>query len=132
MIHRLISGIEIARDNNFNIEIKNIKFTDEFITRSSKDYLRYLNEIIINNNIGIKYQKEIDKNELKNIELNYDVLSISKMKNNSYSNDFLDKFITKSKEHLYVDGIICCPYVEENIIKDILILVPKKELLIVN
>ena len=132
MIHRLISGIEIARDNNFNIEIKNIKFTDEFITRSSKDYLRYLNEIMINNNIGIKYQKEIDKNELKNIELNYDVLSISKMKNNHYSNDFLDKFITKSKEHLYVDGIISCPYVEENIIKDILILVPKKELLIAN
>ena len=69
---------------------------------------------------------------LKNIELNYDVLSISKMKNNHYSNDFLDKFITKSKEHLYVDGIISCPYVEENIIKDILILVPKKELLIAN
>jgi hypothetical protein len=130
MIHRLISMIEITRDNNYNIDIKNIKFTDEFITKSSKEYLRYLNEIMINNNIGIKYQKEIDKDEIKNIKSNYEILSISKMKNNDYSNEFLDNFITKSKEHLYVDGIISCPYVEENIIKDILILVPKNEALL--
>ena len=36
MIHRLISMIEIKRDKNYNIDIKDIKFTDEFITKSSK------------------------------------------------------------------------------------------------
>ena len=126
MIHRLISGIEITRDNNYNIDIKNIKFTDEFITKSSKEYLKYLNEIMMNNNIGIKYQEEIDKEKIKNMELNYDILSITKMKNNGYSNEFLEDFILKSREHLYIDGIISCPYVEENIVKDVLILVPKK------
>lgn len=130
MIHRLISMIEITRDNNYNIDIKNIKFTDEFITKSSKEYLRYLNEIMINNNIGIKYKKEIDKEKLKNIELDYDILSLTKMKNNKYPNKFIEEFISKSKEHLYIDGIISCPYVEENIIKDILILVPKNEALL--
>lgn len=45
MIHRLISMIEIKRDKNYNIEIKDIKFTDEFITKSSKEYLKYLNTI---------------------------------------------------------------------------------------
>ena len=132
MIHRLISQIEITRDNNFNIYIKSIKFTDEFITKSSKEYLKYLNEIMLNNNIGIKYQEEIDKEKLKNIESDYDVLSLTKMKNNVYSNEFIEDFISKSRQHLYVDGIISCSYIEENTIKDVLILVPKKEIITTN
>ena len=129
MIHRMISMIEIKRDKNYNIDIKDIKFTDEFITKSSKEYLKYLNNIMNDNNIGIKFHKEIDEIELKNIESNYDILSIMKMKNKEYSNKFLEEFITKSQEHLYIDGIVSCPYIEGNIIKDILILVPKNELI---
>ena len=129
MIHRLISMIEIKRDKNYNIDIKDIKFTDEFITKSSKEYLKYLNNIMNDNNIGIKFHKEIDEIELKNMESNYDILSIMKMKNKEYSNKFLEEFITKSQEHLYIDGIVSCPYTEKNVIKDILILVPKNELI---
>ena len=129
MIHRLISMIEIKRDKNYNIEIKDIKFTDEFITKSSKEYLKYLNNIMNDNNIGIKFHKEIDEIELKNMESNYDILSIKKMKHKEYSNKFLEEFITKSQEHLYIDGIVSCPYTEKNVIKDILILVPKKKLI---
>ena len=132
LIHRLISQIEIARDKNYNIEIKNIKFTDELITKSSKEYIKYLNKIMENNNIGIKFYKEINKEKLKNIELDYDILSIKKMKSNKYSNEFLEYFISKSREHLYVDGIISCPYVEENKLKDILILIPKKDITVTN
>lgn len=126
MINRLISMIEIKRDKNYNIDIKNIKFTDEFITKSSKEYLKYLNNIMNDNNIGIKFYKEI---ELKNMESNYDILSIIKMKNKEYSNKFLEEFISKSQEHLYIDGIVSCPYIEGNTIKDILILVPKNKLI---
>lgn len=129
MIHRLISMIEIKRDKNYNIEIKDIKFTDEFITKSSKEYLKYLNTIINDNNIGIKFHKEIDEIELKNMESNYDILSIIKMKSKEYSNKFLEEFISKSQAHLYIDGIVSCPYIEGNTIKDILILVPKNELI---
>lgn len=78
LIHRLISQIEITRDKNYNIDIKNIKFTDELITKSSKEYIKYLNKIMENNNIGIKFYKEINNEKLKNIELDYDVLSIKK------------------------------------------------------
>lgn len=35
-------------------------------------------------------------------------------------NKFLKEFITKSQEHLYIDGIVSCPYIEENVIKDII------------
>ena len=132
MIHRLVSQIEITRDKNYNIEIKNIKFTDEFITKSSKEYLKYLNKIMIDNNIGIKYQEEINKDKLKVLKQDYDILSITEMKNNKYSNEFLENFISKSKEHLYIDGIISCPYVEDNKLKDILILIPKTKILLVN
>lgn len=132
LIHRLISQIGITRDKNYNIEIKNIKFTDELITKSNKEYIKYLNKIMENNNIGIKFYKEINKEKLKNIEVDYDILSIKKMKSNKYSNEFLEYFISKLREHLYVDGIISCPYVEENKLKDILILVPKKDTMVAN
>ena len=132
MIHRLVSQIEITRDKNYNIEIKDIKFTDEFITKSSKEYLKYLNKIMTDNNTGIKYQKEINKEKLKDLEQDYDILSVTKMKNNKYSNEFLGDFISKSKEHLYIDGIISCPYVKDNKLKDILILVPKTKMEIAN
>ena len=132
LIHRLISQIEITRDKNYNIDVKNIKFTDELITKSSKEYIKYLNKIMENNNIGIKFYKEINKEKLKNIEVDYDILSIKKMKSNKYSNEFLEYFISKSREQLYIDGIISCPYVEENKLKDILILVPKKDIAVTN
>ena len=132
MIHRLVSQIEITRDKNYNIEIKDIKFTDEFITKSSKEYLKYLNKIMTDNNTGIKYQKEINKEKLKDLEQDYDILSVTKMKNNKYSYEFLGDFISKSKEHLYIDGIISCPYVKDNKLKDILILVPKTKIPLVN
>ena len=132
MIHRLISQIEITRDSNYNIDIKNIKFTDEFITKSSKSYLKYLNEIMINNNIGIKYQTEIDEEKLKKVELDYDILSLRKMKNNECSNEFIEDFISKLREHLYVDGIISYQYIEGNTIKDVLLLVPKKDIRVAN
>ena len=132
IIHRLVSQIEITRDKNYNIEIKNIKFTDEFITKSNKEYLKYLNKIMADNNIGIKFQEKINKEELKIIEQDYDTLSVTKMKNNKYSNEFLEDFISKSKEHLYIDGIISRPYIEDSKLKDILILVPKTKIPLVN
>lgn len=41
-----MASIEITRDDNYNIEIKNIKFTEEFISKSTKDYIDYLNEYV--------------------------------------------------------------------------------------
>ena len=46
ILNKLVSQIEITRDKNYNIEIKNIKFTDEFISRSCKEYLE-LNMLVV-------------------------------------------------------------------------------------
>ena len=122
------SGKDLMRPEMQRL-LKDIKFTDEFITKSSKEYLKYLNNIMNDNNIEIKFHKEIDEIELKNMESNYDILSIKKMKRKEYFDKFLEEFITKSQEHIYIDGIVSCPYTEKNVIKDILILVPKNELI---
>lgn len=63
------------------------------------------------------------------MESNYDILSINKMKNKEYSNEFLEEFISKSQDHIYIDSIVRCPYIEGNTIKDVLILVPKNKLI---
>lgn len=129
LINRLISSIEISRDDNYNIEIKNIKFTEEFISKSTKDYIDYLNELLTDNNIGITYKEQINKEKLLELEKDYTIMSLVKMENNLYSEEELSNYIDLMKEHFYVDGIINCPYIEGNNIVDTLILIPKTEVI---
>lgn len=132
MIHRLISGIEITRDDNYNIDIKYIKFTDEFITKSSTEFIKYLYIVLKNDTVGIKYLNGITEKEVEVKKKDYDVLSILKMTNNEYSSEFVDDFFAKAHSHFYVDGIIGSLYFEGNISKDFLLLVPKKEIVKAN
>ena len=44
LIQRLIANLEITRDKNYNIEIKNIKFMDEFISKRNIESYKKLNE----------------------------------------------------------------------------------------
>ena len=64
LIKKIIAQIDITRDKNYNIEIKNIKFTDEFISKNKHEYIEYLNEILQNNNMGFIYKPKIEKKEL--------------------------------------------------------------------
>ena len=131
LINRLISSIEITRDDNYNIEIKNIKFTEEFISKSTKDYIDYLRELLTDNNIGITYKEQITKDKLVELEKDYTIMSLVKMENNLYSEEALNNYIDLMREHFYVDGIINCPYIEGNNIVDTLILIPKTEIITV-
>ena len=127
ILNKLVSQIEITRDKNYNIEIKNIKFTDEFISRSCKEYLEYLNDILKNNNIGIKYQELITTDELNDYSKNYYVLSLQKLEKNEYSNDERKILLTLASEHFYYDGIIHCPLYSNETIIDQVMLIPKTE-----
>ena len=128
ILNKLVSQIEITRDKNYNIEIKNIKFTDEFISRSCKEYLEYLNDILKNNNIGIKYQELITTDELNDYSKNYYVLSLQKLEKNEYSNDERKILLTLASEHFYYDGIIQCPLYSNETIIDQIMLIPKTEI----
>ena len=125
ILNRLIKNIEISRDKNYNIEIENIKFTDEFISKSSNEYLSYLNDILRDNNIGITYKEMIDNERLKELSNNYYSLSLIKLENNEYTDKEINFYTELIQEHFYFDGVIECPYYDGKNITDRLLLIPK-------
>ena len=125
LIKRLIATIEIKRDKNYNIEITNVKFTEEFISKSSKDYIEYLYEILRNNNVGFIYKEAINKKELEKLQEDYFVFSNTKISNGEYDNATLTIYNELLNQNFYANGIINCPYIENEKIVDNLILIPK-------
>lgn len=125
ILNRLIKNIEISRDKNYNIEIENIKFTDEFISKSSNEYLSYLNDILRDNNIGITYKEMIDNERLKELSNNYYSLSLLKLENNEYTDKEISFYTELIQEHFYFDGVIECQYYDGKNITDRLILIPR-------
>ena len=125
LIKRLIDTIEIKRDKNYNIDITNVKFTEEFISKSSKDYIEYLYEILRNNNVGFIYKEAITKQELEKLQEDYFVFSNTKISNGEYDNATLTIYNELLKQNFYADGIINCPYIENENIVDNLTLIPK-------
>ena len=68
------------------------------------------------------------KEELEKISKKYTIISLNKISKKEYSEQELKYFFQLVKEHFYNDGIINCPYVEDNTIKDSLILISKTSL----
>ena len=125
LIKKLIDTIEIKRDEKYNIEITNIKFTEEFISKNNKEYIKYLYEILENNNIGFIYKEAIEKEKLEKLQENYFVFSNVKIENGEYSKADLAIYMELIKQHFYSDGVINCPYIENGNITDNLVLIPK-------
>ena len=125
LIKRLIDTIEIKRDKNYNIEITNVKFTEEFISKSSKNYIEYLYEILRNNNVGFIYKEAITKQELEKLQEDYFVFSNIKISKGEYDNATLTIYNELLKQNFYANGIINCPYIENENIVDNLTLIPK-------
>ena len=125
LIKRLIDTIEIKRDKNYNIKITNVKFTEEFISKSSKDYIEYLYEILRNNNVGFIYKEAITKQELEKLQEDYFVFSNTKISNGEYDNATLTIYNELLNQNFYANGIINCPYIENENIVDNLTLIPK-------
>ena len=117
----------ISRNDEYNIEIINIKFTDEFITKNNEEYFKYLNDILVNNNIGIKYHKAITIENIEKYHKDYFIFSNEKFEKNEYSDLDLKVFTTLVQEHFYLDGIINCPLIDDEKIIDNLFLIPKTE-----
>ena len=123
LIKRLIDCIEIKRNKNYDIEITNVKFTEEFISKSSKAYIKYLYEILQNNNIGFVYKEAVDSTELEKLKEDYFVFSDERI--GEYSKEELEKYVELLQEHFYTNGVINCPYIENGNMIDSLTLIPK-------
>ena len=101
LIKKLIDCIEIKRNKNYDIEITNVKFTEEFISKSSKEYIKYLYEILKNNNIGFIYKEAIEHAELEKLKEDYFVFSDEKI--GEYSKEELEKYVELLQEHFYTN-----------------------------
>ena len=123
LIKKLIDCIEIKRNKNYDIEITNVKFTEEFISKSSKEYIKYLYEILKNNNIGFIYKEAIDSTELEKLKEDYFVFSDEKI--GEYSKEEIEKYVELLQEHFYTDGVINCPHIENGNMIDNLTLIPR-------
>ena len=105
-----------------------------FLSDEVAEFLFAVDEVSKEDNYEIPFLL-FGKNDKQNVFIDSYVSSgISGRTEANFSglNSALQDFISKSKEHLYIDGIISCPYVDENKLKDILILVPKTEMETVN
>ena len=123
LIKKLIDCIEIRRNKNYDIEITNVKFTEEFISKSSKEYIKYLYEILKNNNIGFIYKEAIDSTQLEKLKEDYFVFSDEKI--GEYSKEEIEKYVELLQEHFYTDGVINCPHIENGNMIDNLTLIPR-------
>lgn len=127
LIKKVIESIEISRDEKYNIEIKDIRFTEEFISKSSKEYIKYLNDILQNNNIGFIYKEAITRQELEKLSTDYYIFYHSKLENKEYSEQEMNEYLELLQENFYTNGIINCPIIEDKIVVDHVDLIQKSE-----
>ncbi len=127
LIKKVIESLEITRDKNYNIEIKNVRFTEEFISKSSKEYIKYLTDILQNNNIGFIYKEPITKQELEKLKEDYYIFFSSKIENKEYSEQELSKYLQLLEENFYTNGVTNCPVIEDGIVIDHVDLIIKSE-----
>ncbi len=125
IIHRCIASLEIERDKNYNITIKNIKFTEEFISKNPKEYLDYLQNILSKNQVFITYKEAINKEKLDSLKDKYFIFYLSKILGNNHDNPEYKILLTILSEKIFNDEIIECPYIENGKIIDRLLLVHK-------
>ena len=125
IIHRCIASLEIKRDKNYNITIKNIKFTEEFISKNPKEYLDYLQNILSKNQVFITYKEAINKEKLDSLKDKYFIFYLSKILGNNHDNPEYKILLTILSEKIFNDEIIECPYIENGKIIDRLLLVHK-------
>lgn len=127
LIARTISSLEIKRDDNYNIEITNIKFTEEFISKNKDEYIEYLYDILENNEIGFTYQGLMNREDVDKISEQYHVVSVNKFNRHGYSDSDYRFYKNLISIEFFTGGIISCPYTEDGVnIEDSILLLPKK------
>ena len=83
--------------------------------------------ILQNNDIGIKYKEKINEDELDKLSKDYNVIFLQTLMNNKYPEDTRNEYLFLLTKHFYTDGIISCPYFENSVLIDHVLLVPKTE-----
>ena len=98
---------------NYNYTIKNGKIKHLMVTN-----LQFIEP-------GFIYKEAITKQELEKLQEDYFVFSNIKISKGEYDNATLTIYNELLKQNFYANGIINCPYIENENIVDNLTLIPK-------
>ena len=123
VLNKLISSIEIKRNEKYEIEVTNIKFTEEFIRKNKGDYIEYLNSLLIKPDMRIKYKGLITRDELDELSKEYNIISL--LFSNEYDDAKFDGILEDAITHFQTDGLLNYFYIEDEKIVDSILLVPK-------
>ncbi len=102
-----ISSFDITKDKNHNIEITNIRFTNEFINKNKVEYIDYIKNLL-NHNYGIKYSEAIAENKLKTLSKDNYIYSTLKLDNNEYTEKEYNKYIKLVEDKFFTKSITSC------------------------
>ncbi len=121
----MIQTFDISKDENHNVTVDNIKFSEEFVNKNSDDYINYVSSLLFES-YGINYTDAIlTKEELAETKNKYDVYSIIDI-NKSYTKEMLNELletIYNDFEEKKVENKIV---IIDGQVVDSLLLVPKK------
>ncbi len=94
LIQTMIKSFEVYRNDNDEIIVSNVQFTEELVSKNHINYLHYLQSLIFDS-FGLKYEEPILSNEeLDKVKENNDVYSLIEI-NNKYSKEELNNFALK-------------------------------------
>ena len=122
IIQKFIKSIEIERDEEYFIDITDIKFNKEYFNKNSDYFLNDLMLSLKENYKGFIYKPPIDMETLLYMMQDNEVISVDKYLNDKDINkdykDIINKLVNE-------DGVIVCALVVDKVFVDELLFIPK-------
>lgn len=123
IIQKFIKSIEIERDEEFFIDITNIKFNKNYFSNNADDFLNELMLSLRQPYQGFIYKNYIDMETLLYMLQDYDIISVEKYLEDK---DIHDDYQPTINEVLKNESLIVCSLVIDNKFIDEFIFIPKK------
>ncbi len=126
IIQKFIKSIEISRDEEYFIDIENIKFNKNYFSKNADEFLNDLMLSLKENYKGFIYKPPIDMETLLYMLKDNEIISVEEyLKNENVHNDYKDTI----NNLINKDGVVICSLVIDNVLIDELLFIPKNKIL---
>lgn len=126
IIQKFIKSIEISRDEEYFIDIENIKFNKNYFSKNADEFLNDLMLSLKENYKGFIYKPPIDMETLLYLLKDNEIIRVDEyLKNENVHNDYKDTI----NNLISKDGVVVCSLVIDNVLIDELLFIPKNKIL---
>lgn len=126
IIQKFIKSIEISRDEEYFIDIENIKFNKNYFSKNADEFLNDLMLSLQENYKGFIYKPPIDMETLLYMLKDNEIISVLEyLKNENVHNNYKDTINNLVSK----DGVVICSLVIDNVFIDELLFIPKNKIL---